>query len=342
MRKISILIVLLLSAQAFAIVDISCRQKEEILKKKRSQAAGWIWFVGEGMAFTQEDAYFKAEGQSLERLKSECGYIHKKSKFHERCIDKVGDRHHSYVRVSILSSDCKRSNNENRNAYLENKLAEYKKKYVGTYQKKIEKCTSRDLETCFQLAVKAYDNGQIQESLKLFKTSCEQGLKKSCINLGPLYYYEGQVDLALQYMTQACSKQSAQTCHLSSLIYFDRGNIKEGRSFASKACSFGELKSCYNLARTEISKKRQTEALKRNCKQRHGLSCHELGIEYSDKENYKSALNYFLKACEKSYILKSCYNAASIYQTIYSNRKRAIELYDSACSLGHSQSCHKN
>jgi len=334
-----LLILLAFSSAIHAKTNLSCKNKEEMLKDKRSQGAGWIWFVGEGMAFTQEDAFFKAEGQSLDRLKSECGHIPKAAKFHERCIDKVGDRFHSYVRVNILARECSKSQDANRHEYLESKLVEYRTHLSKKDSEESFSCRKTEVEKCFKAAVKKYDEGSISEALKLFKSSCELGFAKSCINLGPLYYYDGKLKQALRYLESSCSNKNPQSCHLSSLIYFDDNKIAQARKLASMACRLGELKSCYNLAKTEIDLKTQVNALLTNCSKGHGLSCHEVALNFYDNNEFKKSNNYFMKACKESYLLKSCFNAARIQRAILKKSTQAKMLFVATCRLGHQLSC---
>ncbi len=236
---------------------------------------------------------------------------------------------------------CNRSSGQLVNKYLEEKLSNYQDIYI-LKKKNVnkKKCQKERPEECFLKAVKSYDKGYTDQSLRLFRESCQYGHSKSCHNIGIVLYHEKHYDDAISFLLKSCGEDEKQSCHLASLIFFDSKKIEDARKYAKQACYLGENKSCYNLAMTSASKKTRRSLLSSSCEKGHGQSCHALGLDIFDlglKNSSLEAYKYFVAACEKYSVLKSCYNAALVTK----DSKKAKELFEHSCRMGLPQSCKK-
>ena len=84
-----------------------CEKQDWVKETARTQWGGWVFFPGKGVAQTEDEAWLRAEGTALEKLVGECQFPHKEVKIHERCVEKMGDDHIAYVRLSLLETLCK-------------------------------------------------------------------------------------------------------------------------------------------------------------------------------------------------------------------------------------------
>jgi len=108
--------------------------------------------------------------------------------------------------------------------------------------------------------LRAYNKGDINLAIKLYKKACKNKDMKGCTKLGVLYFTANGVKedhkKAKKLFVKACKKRYSIACYHLGTIY-KRGangierNIRRARMFYAFACKIGNAKSCaqYNLIR---------------------------------------------------------------------------------------------
>ena len=89
-------------------------------------------------------------------------------------------------------------------------------------------------------------------------------------------------------------------------------------NFEAKLCDYGKTKSCHNAGywshvgseepKIHINLDRAFRYYTKACDKKIPQSCHNLGILYSDKNDFENSMKYFEKGCELKFI-PSCYQA---------------------------------
>ncbi|MCO4755405.1 MAG: hypothetical protein KC478_13060 [Bacteriovoracaceae bacterium] len=290
-------------------------------KEGRSQAAGWIFFTGKGIGKSQEQSFFRAEGQALSRLAQECRLIHKFVKINERCNEGLGSEHVAYARVSVRHDNCKTSQTSDDkkwiNTELSTQFSEYKEQIknerngdlINDKQKvidaKIQKMsdqlntlisTKRDSGINKQIRQKNQEINQLKKQLVQNASPCSSA--KTCYKLALINYEQGEFYASARYGMDACEQyNSGAGCNLHGVVYRDKlNNPKKAKLSFEMACDKKDGGGCHNLgvyywyrdkgnqpswARTKGLDK-PIKYLKLACKYNFGQSCGSVvGLIYS-------------------------------------------------------------
>jgi hypothetical protein len=81
-------------------------QPDWVHESTRSVDNGYIVYIGNGVAMSNERAQFEAEGQALEDLANECSMIPKGTRLEDRYFEKTGHEYLAYVKVGVEFKDC--------------------------------------------------------------------------------------------------------------------------------------------------------------------------------------------------------------------------------------------
>jgi len=343
----------------------------------RSQGGGWIWFTGKSSASSLEDAYEKAEVMALDRLASECLFVHREARFHERCDEEENGVFSAYVRVSIKDHQCQEAKTSKGDSAIINKVLQQKLK-VGrpnlTVDLSKDQCfsgpTPENWKSCYQEGVAAFQGSNYELAQRKFESACKMGEVKSCYNAGasalaqnkflearshltPLcqegdssacfllskaHSLKGDQAQALQVLEKSCELHLADACHSLATRFHQEKKMFLVSKYSQRACELKRYASCYNAATLEASSSSKAKWLEEGCKGRHDLSCHELSLLHIDRKDYQDAVKYAKVACEETNFTKACYNAGLLLLKL--NKKiEAKDILNKSCAGGHLESC---
>ena len=113
---------------------------------------------------------------------------------------------------------------------------------------------SKDL---IESGIEAYEKGDYQKAVELFKKACDSGEAKGCNNLGVLYE-DGQgvkqdYQKAAQLYQKACDSGEANGCYNLGVSYNNGRGVKQdfftAKQYYGKACDLGLQLGCDNYRR---------------------------------------------------------------------------------------------
>lgn len=185
----------------------------------RSQAGGWIWFPGKFTSDIRATSIMFAEGEALSYEAGECGAVHVRTKFNEKCVQTNTDgTFTTFVRASIKAKYCSEAMN-----------------YMGS--KKIGKITHPILTGILN----AYKMSNADNTVK---DSCNKNNGNKCAL--EMYAAEdaGNPFLAAAYGKRACLFGEVDICSRTAMVFAKSRMFKDAIAWANQGCIMGDDLSC--------------------------------------------------------------------------------------------------
>jgi hypothetical protein len=313
-----------------------CLSKKDELGKNwaagstRSQAGGWIWFLGKGKASSKQKAYSIAEGFALNYLVQECEGIPKTSKFIERCDERIveGDIQ-SFARISLRQKDCnyfkslsKKKRGKSQNGVLLKKYTKFKspnslvKRYYNPWdvvtlgdslievQDKMRRVFKNNLWTA---DIKHFDYSDLKDRPKSVNKSLKYRLKN---NVLPLTKYVMTKDIS-KILSKAKFNRFGRWFitdyryqSVADFVFsddFKLSQMKFGISFPYNSARAGK---CLSLAQIYIQEwKKKNKEIKCTQTKEHGSRVHD--VECKSKNDLLTAWAYASKKTKTCHVYTS-------------------------------------
>lgn len=223
-----------------------------------------------------------------------------------------------------------------------------------------------------QDAIKAYDNGNINEAFRLYTKVCNnvpftEQSEKACISLGEMYE-DGQLEKnpqkEFEVYKKACDfdgKKSSYPCNRVILMYaYGKGinqDYLKAFEMSKKYCEKGDMESCYIQATMyyngqgvsqDYSKAFEIYKKVYDTGSFQGIfsAGHYLGRLYyfgqGVTQDYFKAQEVFRKVCDETGEKNSCYNLGFMYlkgEGLKQDNKKAKELFGKSCEKGYQKGC---
>lgn len=275
----------------------------------------------------------------------------------------------SRYEIYSLENECENQNGDScmKLAYFYNKEHDtaaklYADKAISLLK---EKCKS-DSKTCYQLGL-LYEHGDYQtssftlekiknvdykEAYEYYKTSCkldntqacdkrkaleddakiacEIGISDGCIKLAKDYEQKNDLEHANEIYTKLCNNNNKEACKALA------GNLLKDNP------SEKNIKVAYEIyKKVDASKANTVFNGEHGCLLNNSLACFELGLEYSNKGDYKKANEYYEMGCNLG-DGGSCSRLGVNYQMgngVLADINKAKEFFQRACDLNIGIAC---
>lgn len=175
---------------ATRVVNASEDLPEWATEDSRTQAGGWIWFPGKGVAKTEIEADRLAKGMSIMYLIQECQLPHKDVRFNERFVEELEDGQFKvHVRASITNGQCNAGKNataRDRSLITNKYLMEFYREYrLNIAHKEIAHIVCWKGNTmCFENANNEMQMDRYYRALAFLERGCDYRNEPSCNMVG--------------------------------------------------------------------------------------------------------------------------------------------------------------
>lgn len=288
----------------------------------RSQAGGWIWFLGKGSSENYNSSFEKAEGLAVSRLVRECGFAHNSARFNERCVNKTKNLYQAYARIAIKQKDCKSSvkmQEHERRSLVNRELNRLYLKYLKDVEKEDLKCTVDNPDVCLKLARQENINNNLSLAKKYSITSClnskDADIGKACFYAGLYTYDLGGADESLDYFARSCD----------AIEDYEAGCQK----FTAHSLKLNKKKQALWSSHKICNKKTQ-------------IGCYPLVFLLEEFSQFEKAKSTSKKACLDWKDANSCflYGGILLESSDKKEREDGHRAYHRGCYLGSESSCY--
>ena len=215
------LLILIPSAQAE-----ECSKLDWTKTSSRTQGNGWIWFPGKATSLIRSTSIISAEGEALSYETGECGLIHTRTKFHEKCTEQNADGSFTtYVRASIKAKYCSEAmssvgtNNIERisNPILTRRLNAYK---MGNAENDVkDSCNAKQIYNCTLEHFAAKDAGNYFLAAAYAKRGCLWGKTALCSSAALVLVEARMIRESIAWANQGCIQGNQIGCKLRDRIH---------------------------------------------------------------------------------------------------------------------------
>ena len=233
--------------------------------------------------------------------------------------------------ISLLKEKCK---SDSKACYQLGLLYEH-----GDYQTSsftLEKIKNVDYKEAYEYYKTSckLDNAQACDKQKALeddaKIACEIGISDGCIKLAKDYEQKNDLEHANEIYTKLCNNNDKEACKALA------GNLLKGNP------SEKNIKVAYEIyKKVDASKANTVFNGEHGCLLNNSLACFELGLEYSNKGDYKKANEYYEMGCNLGNG-ESCTNLGANYQTgkgVLVDIDKAKGFYQKACDIKDGFAC---
>ena len=196
-----------------------CSKLEWTKSSARVQGGGWIWFPGKATSDIRSTSIISAEGEALSYEAGECGMIHTRTKFHEKCTEQnVNGTFTTYARASIKAKYCSQAMSS-----------------IGSSN--VEKISNPILTR----RLNAYKMSNAENTIK---DSCNANQIFNCTLEHFAAKDAGNYFLAAAYAKRGCLFGKAALCNSAALALVEARMIRESIAWANQGCIQGNKISC--------------------------------------------------------------------------------------------------
>ena len=233
--------------------------------------------------------------------------------------------------ISLLKEKCK---SDSKACYQLGLIYEH-----GDYQTSsftLEKIKNVDYKEAYEYYKTSckLDNTQACDKQKALeddaKIACEIGISDGCIKLAKDYEQKNDLEHANEIYTKLCNNNNKEACKALA------GNLLKGNP------SEKNIKVAYEIYKNvDASKANTVFNGEHGCLLNNSLACFELGLEYSNKGDYKKANEYYEMGCNLGNG-ESCTNLGANYQTgkgVLVDIDKAKGFYQKACDIKDGFAC---
>lgn len=212
--------------------------------------------------------------------------------------------------------------------YIQEKYLEAEKYYLMAIE-------NRNTNALNNLAVLYDKQEKYLEAKKYNLMAIEKGDAKALNNMAILYYKQEKYSEAEKYYLMAIKKGVTGANYNLALLYHKQEKYSEAEKYYLMAVEKGELKALNNIAILYSGQKKYAEAEKyylMAIENRVSETHFNLALLYQNQEKYTEAEKYYLMAIEKG-DYDALINLAILYYQTNSNKAKAFEYINQACSL---------